>query len=302
MTEERIAQLKDDLFENKREISLERALLYTESYKTTEGEPTIIRRAKATANILDRVKLSIRPGEYAGNRTIKPRSGIISPEMDPYWILEELDTMESRPQDPFFISEEDKIVYREILFPYWKGRSLKDFINKKLVQENVELVEKEILSLNQTDKGQGHIIADFEKLVTYGLNSCVEEVTLKSSGDPSNNFYKAALILLEASRRHILRYADLAEKEAIVEENSQRITELKAIAEVSRKISSSKPETFHEACQLLWYMCTILQYESNASSLSLGGFDKYMYPFYAEDLKRGMSLNESRGYSDCSVD
>ncbi len=66
------------------EISLERALLYTESHKRTEGEPTMIRRAKATARILDHVQISIRDDELiAGNRTIKPRAGIVSPRWTP---------------------------------------------------------------------------------------------------------------------------------------------------------------------------------------------------------------------------
>ena len=99
---DRIEFLKGELFKEKREISIERALLYTESHKTTEGEAEIIRRAKATKNVLDKMEIGIRDGEIlAGNRTIKPRSGIISPEMDPYWIEKELHTMESRPQDKF---------------------------------------------------------------------------------------------------------------------------------------------------------------------------------------------------------
>ena len=85
MINKRITKLKNQLFEYKREISLERAILYTESYKKTEGEPVIVRRATATAHILNNVQISIREGELiAGNRTVKPRSGIISPEMDPY--------------------------------------------------------------------------------------------------------------------------------------------------------------------------------------------------------------------------
>ncbi len=80
----RIERLKAALFAQPREISLERALLYTASYQQTEGEPTVIRRAKATAYILEHVGISIRPDELiAGNRTVKPRSGILSPEMDP---------------------------------------------------------------------------------------------------------------------------------------------------------------------------------------------------------------------------
>ncbi|MFQ9622594.1 MAG: pyruvate formate lyase family protein, partial [Enterobacteriaceae bacterium] len=51
----RTQRLIAGLFAHPREISLERALLYTESHKRTEGEPTMIRRAKATAWILDHV-------------------------------------------------------------------------------------------------------------------------------------------------------------------------------------------------------------------------------------------------------
>ena len=127
---DRIEFLKGELFKEKREISIERALLYTESHKTTEGEAEIIRRAKATKNILDKMEIGIRDREIlAGNRTIKPRSGIISPEMDPYWIEKELHTMESRPQDKFVFREEDKKVFLEELLPYWRGKSLKDSLN-----------------------------------------------------------------------------------------------------------------------------------------------------------------------------
>jgi len=74
MVSKRIQNLKDTMLEARRGISLERALLYTRSYRETEGEPVIIRRAKATAKILTEVNISIREGEIiAGNRTIKPR-------------------------------------------------------------------------------------------------------------------------------------------------------------------------------------------------------------------------------------
>ncbi len=69
----RISRLKTALFSNTREISLERALLYTASHRQTEGEPVILRRAKATAYILEHVEISIRDEELiAGNRTVKP--------------------------------------------------------------------------------------------------------------------------------------------------------------------------------------------------------------------------------------
>lgn len=293
----RIEFLKKDLFKNEREISLERALLYTESYKKTNNEPQIIRRAKATKNILDKVKISIREKEIiAGNRTIKPRAGIISPEMDPYWILEEIDTMNTRPQDKFKFIEEDKIIYKEELFSYWKEKSMKDSIESKIGDDIKESVKEKIVKLNQTDKGQGHIIPDFYLVLNEGIGKLIDKVNKKSEEQAENEFYQASKIVLEALKNHILRYADLADELLETEKDEQRIKDLKKIAKVSRKISYDKPDTFLEALQLLWYVCIVLQYESNASSISLGRIDQYLNKFYLDDLAKGISKEELKEY------
>ncbi|CAM8282334.1 formate C-acetyltransferase [Klebsiella michiganensis] len=284
----RTQRLKDRLFANPREISLERALLYTASHKQTEGGPVMIRRAKATAWVLDHVQISIRDDELiAGNRTIKPRAGIMSPEMDPYWLLKELDQFPTRPQDRFNISEEDKRIYREVLFPYWENRSMKDFINAQMTDEVKAAVSTQIFSVNQTDKGQGHIIIDYPRLLENGLAALVAEMKAVSQRHPQNNFYQAVLILLEASQRHILRYAALADDMAAGCGDGQRRKELETIADISRHNAVHRPEDFWQACQLFWYMNIILQYESNASSISLGRFDQYMLPYYQASLNRG---------------
>ncbi|EPF0316938.1 formate C-acetyltransferase [Enterobacter chuandaensis] len=283
----RTQRLKDALFASPREISLERALLYTASHQQTEGEPVITRRAKATAYILDHVNIAIRDEELiAGNRTVKPRAGIMSPEMDPYWLLKELDQFATRPQDRFEISDEDKQTYRDVLYPYWENRSMKDFINSQMTDEVKIAVGTQIFSVNQTDKGQGHIIIDYPRLLNNGLGALVEELREHCARDPHNTFYAAALILLEASQRHIMRYALLAEKLA-ASSDALRREELLKIAGISRHNAQHKPQTFWQACQLFWYMNVILQYESNASSLSIGRFDQYMLPFYQASLSQG---------------
>jgi len=283
----RIQRLKDALFASPREISLERALLYTESHQQTEGEPVILRRAKATAYILDHVEIAIRDDELiAGNRTVKPRAGIMSPEMDPYWLLKELEEFSTRPQDRFNISEEDKRLYRDELYPYWEKRSMKDFINSQMTEEVKAAVSTQIFSVNQTDKGQGHIIIDYPRLLNNGLGALVAEMNEHCQREPQNAFYQAALLLLEASQRHILRYAALAEEMAEHYDEPRR-QELLAIAANSRHNAQYKPKSFWQACQLFWYMNVILQYESNASSLSIGRFDQYMLPFYQASLSQG---------------
>ncbi|MFV8907960.1 formate C-acetyltransferase [Serratia fonticola] len=284
----RIERLKAALFSAPREISLERALLYTASHRQTEGEPTIIRRAKATAYILDHVAITLREDELiAGNRTVKPRAGIVSPEMDPYWLLKELDAFPTRPQDRFAISEADKQVYREQLYPYWEKRSMKDFINGQMSEEVKTATQTQIFSVNQTDKGQGHIIIDYPRLLNNGLDSLLAELQSHADQQPDNAFYAAALLLLHASQRHILRYASLARQMAEQCSDETRHAELLRIAEISSHNAHHKPQDFYQACQLFWYMNIILQYESNASSLSLGRFDQYMLPFYQASLNQG---------------
>lgn len=290
----RIEKLKDNLFKEKRQISLERALLYTESYKATEGLLTILRRAKAVEHILDQVYITIRPGELlAGNRTVKPRSGILSPEMDPYWIVKEIDTISSRPQDQFEFISEDKKIYMEKLYTYWQGRSMKDFIAKRITPEINQALTDEVFKLNQTDKGQGHIIMDFPAILEKGIGFYIELLKEKIDKNPNNSFYKAGLIIFKAMCRHFLRYSKEAEKQIHSGNYSEeRNKELKAISEMCKKLSLEKPSNFKEALQLLWMTSIVAQYESNASSLSLGRMDQYLYPFYKKSLDERATTEE----------
>lgn len=299
-TSPRIEHLRNLLFKDRRKISLERAKLYTESYKQTENQPTIIRRAKATAHILNNINITINDGELiVGGRTVNPRSGIASPEMSPYWIYNELNTLPTRPQDQFDISDEDKKLFKEELFPYWKGKSLKDYIENKLTDNVKKSIEKKIVKLNQTDKGQGHIIPSFSKLVNRGLEDIIMEVRNKIKKDTDNNFYKAALITLEATQNYILRYAKLAENMSYEERDEIRKRELLEISRISLKISKEKPSSFYEALQLFWYVNIALQYESNASSISTGRFDQYMYPFYKKSIENGMDKEFAKELLRC---
>lgn len=294
----RIEMIKSNMLSPTREISLERALLYTESYKQSTEESVIIKRALATAFILDNVEILIREGELlAGNRTVKSRSGIVSPEMDPYWILEEIETIASRPQDQFFFSEEDKKIFKNELFQYWKNNSMKDFISSKIGNEIQAAINTEVISLNQTDKGQGHIILDFPTILKYGINEYKKILKSKMLKESENDFLKAALIVLEAFSRHFQRYAAVALKQAgAAEISKKRKNELEYIADICSKLSEDKPSNFQEGLQLVWLTSIVAQYESNASSMSLGRMDQYLYDLYKASIDQGYSKSTLLSY------
>ena len=78
---ERITKLINDLYAKLPEIESNRAKLLTESYKETENEPIIIRRAKAFEHILKHLPIAIREGELVvGATTLAPRGCQTYPE------------------------------------------------------------------------------------------------------------------------------------------------------------------------------------------------------------------------------
>ena len=120
---ERITKLIDDLFKKMPEIETDRAVLLTESYKSTEGQPIIRRRALAFEHILKNIPITIRDNELiVGSATKSPRSCQVFPEYSYEWLKSELDTVEKRTADPFYISEENKEILRSV-YPYWKGKT-----------------------------------------------------------------------------------------------------------------------------------------------------------------------------------
>ncbi len=84
-------------------------------------------------------------------------------------------------------------------------------------------------------------------------------------------------------QRHFQRYADLA-REMIPAAPGYRQLELAEIAEMCERLETKAPTTFYEALQLLWMTSIIGQFESNASSLSLGRMDQYLGDFYQAAL------------------
>ena len=120
---ERITRLVSHLYAKLPEIESARALLLTESYQQTEGEPIVIRRAKAFAHILDHIPIIIRDEELiVGSSTLAPRGCQTYPEFSYEWLEAEFDTVEHRAADPFYISEQTKEDLRRV-HPYWKGKT-----------------------------------------------------------------------------------------------------------------------------------------------------------------------------------
>ena len=295
----RTKAIKDSLFESPRQVSLERATLYMESYKQTEGEPAVIRRAKAFAHLLSNHELVIDDYDLlVGNRTSTPRAGVVSPEMSPYWILDELDNFPTRPQDKFEMSEDDKAYYREVLYPFWSGKSLNDWYTAHADEDVLEAQKTKIFAVAQTDKGQGHIICDFPLVLKKGYGEILAETQRRLAEEPKNDFLKAAVICLEAVVAYFRRYESYV-RELATTAVPERAAELERIADMLARIATEPARDLYDALQLVWMTEVVLEHESNASSLSLGRMDQYLLPYYEASLAAGESEEFIRELIQC---
>ncbi|MBQ7039132.1 MAG: glycyl radical protein, partial [Clostridia bacterium] len=154
----RIDRLVDNLFKSMPEIEADRAVLLTESYKKTEDLHIYLRRAMAFAHILDNIPITIRDEELVvGSATKKPRGCQTFPEYSFEWLEAELDTIEKRSADPFYISDETKARLREI-FPYWKGKTTSEFASSLMTDETKTAIEHNIFTPgNYFYNGVGHV-------------------------------------------------------------------------------------------------------------------------------------------------
>ncbi len=287
----RTQAIKDSLFAKSRVIDLERALLYQESYEQTQGEPAILRRAKALVHLLENHEIVIDEHDlFAGNRTREPRAGVLSPEMSPYWILDELDQFPVRPQDRFEMSEADKTLYRDQVYPFWAGQSLNDWYRAHLDPQVAEAQTTKVFAVAQTDKGQGHIIPNFPVLMERGWAALLEDARQQLASQPDNLFYQAAVIVLEGTIAYIRRYESVCRDKAQDPATSpERAQELQEMADILGNLAQRAPQDFREGLQQLWLAELVCEHESNASSISLGRVDQYLWPLYQASKAAGTS-------------
>ena len=304
----RIDKLKADLFKLPPQIEADRAVLLTESYKATEGEPIIMRRAKAFEHILDNIPIIIRDGELiAGSATIRPRSCQVFPEFSFEWLEKEFDTVATRTADPFYISEDTKKTLHEV-YKYWKGKTTSDLATSYMTPETLMAMKHNMFTPgNYFYNGIGHVTVDYGKVITYGYSEYIEEIEdeLSSMRVSDGNYCKkhalleAMLISLRAVIRYAKRYSRLAKEMAGRESDGKRREELLKISEACDRVPEFGARDFHEACQSFWFVQMLLQIESSGHSISPGRFDQYMYPHYKKSLEAGMSREQAQELIDC---
>ena len=296
----RIARLRKKLMAANTEICPERARIFTESMKKTEGEPIVLRRAKGFYEVLAKMSLYVDEDELiVGNQASKPRSSPIYPEYSIEWLKNEFNGnpyhFHERPGDKFYYSE---AVKEEILslLDYWEGKTVYENLRKNLPEEINEAWQAGIIDDTWvSSSGLGNLLVDFDKVLKKGLRGIIAQAEERKGRlkltEPDEIkklwFLDAVITSNKALINFSHRLGKKCEALALSTKSQQRAEELKTIAENCHKVPENPAETFWEALQATWLILLALHLEANGHAISLGRFDQYLYPFYQKDVEAG---------------
>ena len=302
----RMQRLRNHYLTVRPSVSIYRALAFTEVVKANPGMPTILLRAKAFRHACKTAPILIQDDELiVGHPCGKPRAGAFSPDIAWRWVRDELDTMSTRPQDPFEISEADKKTIREEIVPFWEGRSLDEICEAQYREAGVWAFSGETfvsdLSYHQINGG-GDTCPGYDVLLfTKGMNGIKADAEAHLASLSMENpedidriyYYKAAIETCEGVINYAHRIAARARELAAIEQNAQRRAELLTIAEVNQNVPANPPKTLQEALQSIWTVESLFEIEENQTGLALGRVDQYCYPMFEADIREGRLTHEA---------
>ncbi len=293
----RVQKAKEGVLRTMPSIDLERARIVTESFMKTEGEPVVMRHAKAFREQCQQKTIFIQDGELIiGSQGSRIRAGILAPETCWQILGSELDTISARPQDPFLITEGQKRLFTEFIKPYWEGRSLYDAwlarrpedIRQLSANTGMFFVDDETQSAGQYTTGYDWVINSGISGIRKRIEEKLASLDVVIPGNYDKMAYlNALLIVCDGIDTLAKRYAQLAREKASEEKEPQRKTELMEIAKICQWVPTNPARTFWEALQSLWFYQICLFIGQSNGIYAPGRMDQYLYPYYRKDIEEG---------------
>lgn len=300
---ERIRKLREQSLNAENRISAERALLITEFYQSgmADAEPVPVQRALAFKYILEHKYICVNEGELiVGERGPAPKATPTYPEICIH-SLQDLEILNDRPKVSFKSDETTRAAYRDIIIPYWKGKSNRDRIFQNLPQEWKEAYTAGVFTEFQEQRAPGHTALGI-KMFRTGLLDLKEEIAESLAktdlvNDPEGvdkrDELRAMDIVCDAMIRYAERYAERLEELAAEEKDPVRKKELEKMAAICRRVPAHAPTTVHEALQHYWFIHLGVVTELNLwDSFNPGRLDQSLYPLYKKQLEEGTVTQE----------
>lgn len=299
---ERVKKLRKQSVETVPCISIERARLVTEAYREYSGKVSIpMLRALTFKHLMENKTVCINPDELiVGERGPAPQATPTYPELCCH-SLEDLDIIDKRDKIFFRVSDEVREIQRDVIIPYWKGRSMRDIIFSHMSDEWIDCYNAGIFTEFMEQRAPGHTVAD-DKIYRKGFLDFKKDIeeslqSIDYLNDPDaydkQEQLRAMLICADAVITYAKRHAEKAMELAKTEQNPERKRELERIAEVCTHVPANAPRDFWEALQSYWFVHIGVITELNTwDSFNPGKLDQHLYPFYKKGLEDGTLTRE----------
>ena len=299
----RIQALNGMLHANRPNVDITRARAYTKIYKQTEGMPSLMRRYKASAEVYRTLSDNVYDHEQlVGWPTQKIRGANFAIELHAHWLAEDLPNLRERTYDPFDITDEDYRELEEELLPYWKDKTMAVQWGHYVSQREWNRGQFGGVSdvSNYLCANGSHFIPAWTDVIRHGFVKYYEKAQrLLEALDPNDPesidkriFYTGILEVLEAIRDWGERLSAACARRAREEKNPVRKQELENMAAMMKRVPWGPATSFHDACETAWAVCFFLFVEGAGPSITWGRFDQYMYPYYKEDIEKGILTPE----------
>lgn len=299
----RIQALNGMLHANRPNVDITRARAYTKIYKQTEGMPSLMRRYKASAEVYRTLSDNVYDHEQlVGWPTQKIRGANFAIELHAHWLAEDLPNLRERTYDPFDITDEDYRELEEELLPYWKDKTMAVQWGHYVSQREWNRGQFGGVSdvSNYLCANGSHFIPAWTDVIQHGFVKYYEKAQrLLEALDPNDPesidkriFCTGILEVLEAIRDWGERLSAACARRAREEKDPVRKQELENMAAMMKRVPWGPATSFHDACETAWAVCFFLFVEGAGPSITWGRFDQYMYPYYKEDIEKGILTPE----------
>ncbi|MHA1482469.1 MAG: trans-4-hydroxy-L-proline dehydratase [Candidatus Heimdallarchaeaceae archaeon] len=284
-------------------LSLERATLLTDFYQSGEAEKVSVPAARALAfkYILEHKVICINEGELiVGERGPTPKATPTYPEICTH-SLKDLEILHTREKISFKVSAETRDKTKEMIIPFWKGRSIRDKIFAKIDPKWRSAYEAGVFTEFMEQRAPGHTVAD-NKIYRKGFLDFKDEIKqsikqLDFFNDPEAFDKREELKAMEITADAIIlfakRYAEKLLELVKNETNPKRKEELEKMAEICDYVPGHAPRTFHEALQHYWFVHLGVITELNTwDSFNPGRLDQHLHPYYQKEIAEGTLTRE----------
>lgn len=299
----RIKKLREQSQNAEPRISAERALLITEFYKSNLSKQVSVpvKRALAFKHILSNKSICILKNELiVAERGPSPKVVPTYPEINLH-SLEDLHILDTRPKVWFRVNNETKAAYKDVVIPFWEGKTNREKIFSNLDTNWIDAYEAGVFTEFQEQRAPGHTVLG-KKIFNKGFLDLKKEISnsitnLDFFNDKDAYNKREELKAMDIAANAIIyfanRHADELEKLAVVETDENRIIELMHMASICRKVPVNAPQTFHEALQHYWFIHIGVITEVNPwDSFNPGRLDQHLYPFYRKEIEEGTLIKE----------